>query len=344
MIGIDISDRSVKVAQLSSDPRLENPLTAYSWHAIEPGIIENGIVREPNILKKIILSTLQEGHLSPSTADAVVASVPENQSFLRVVEVPTMSDDETDEAIKWEVAQHIPFGLENVYLDWQPITVNRQTASGRQEILVGAAQKKVVDPLLAVLTSLKLDLVALELESQAILRALISPALHTSQSILIVDLGGSATNVVVYDHGALRFTASLQQGAQNMLRDVPKADLGLLSEPHDVFISDDDARRLTGILQPAQEELLVEIRSIVEFYKGVDNKHGVENIMITGGGANLPGLEAVVLKYFDNVNIQRGNPWINILAHEKNKQPPLSLKESVHFSTALGLALRKNDI
>ncbi len=340
MIGIDISDRSVKVVQLLNDKGV-NQLTAHSWHIIEPGIIERGVILEPNRLQKIILATFEQCHLDINAKDAVVASVPENQSFLRIIEVPVMSDEEINEAIKWEVAQHIPFGLENVHLDWQPVTSQHRPMAGRQEILVGAAQKKVVDPLLATLQGLKLDLAALELESQAIVRALISPELHAHQSLLIVDLGGSATNVIVYDHGAMRFTASLQQGAHNLLRDVPAADLDLLSEPHDIAIPKEAVERLAVILEPAQEELLVEIRDIINFYKDIDAEHGVEGILLTGGGANLPGLEAVILKYFDNVNIQRGNPWVNILSPGKSKHPTLSLKESVHFSTALGLALRK---
>ncbi|MCH8005031.1 MAG: DEAD/DEAH box helicase family protein, partial [Planctomycetes bacterium] len=40
-------------------------------------------------------------------------------------------EDEVDEAIQWEVAQHIPFGLENVYIDWQPVHSGHKAAAGR---------------------------------------------------------------------------------------------------------------------------------------------------------------------------------------------------------------------
>jgi len=340
MIGIDISDQSVKMVQLSADSGVRR-LQSYCWHSVDEGIIERGIIQEPKRLEQILVKTFEQCRLTPDVDDAVVASIPETQSFLRVIEVPSMSDDETDEAIKWEVAQHIPFGLENVYIDWQPIASGHKAADGRREVLVGAAQKKVIDPLLGVLHGLGLDAAALELESQGIVRALISPELKDKQGLLIVDLGGTATNVVIHDHGAMRFTASLQHGVSRISNVLPEGDKEVLAMPKNEDMSEEVANRVAEATRPAQEELVMEIRGIVEFYNGIDAQHEVQEILLTGGGANYPGLDSVVVKYFDDVHVQRGNPWVNILQEAKTKKTPMSLRESVHFSTALGLALRK---
>ncbi len=339
MIGIDISDRSIKMVQKSNVGG--DPVQSFCWHVIEEGVIERGIIMEPKKLSQALVQTFKRCHLAVDTDDAVVASIPETQSFLRVIEMPDMTDEETDEGVRWEVAQHIPFGLENVYIDWQPIPCGHQSAKGIREVLVGAAQKKVVDPLLVVLKELDLDVAALELESQAIVRALISPELQTKQGILVVDLGGSATNVIIHDHGAMRFTASLQHGVRRIAEALPAKDKEGLIVPTNEDFEPELARRVAEAMRPAQEELVMEIKGIVEFYNGIDAKHEVTEILLTGGGSNYPGLDRVVAKYFDDVHVQRGNPWANILPHSQMSKVPMSLKESVHFSTAIGLALRK---
>ena len=340
MIGLDISDRSVKVVQLSR--KRDRALQSHCFHVMPEGAIERGVIKDEDVVKRALKESLEQCRLQLPIKDSIVASVPETQSFLRVIEVPIMDDDEIDEAVQWEVSQHIPFGLENVYIDWQPVFgTGHKAAGGRQEVLVGAAQKKVVDPLVALLMSLGLDVAALELESQAIVRALVSGELKRKQGLLIVDLGGSATNVIIHDHGTMRFTAGVQRGGHNMLRDLSEEEQIKVSIPQPDSLSPQEAKRIAGVMLPAQEELVTEVRGVVEFYNSIDLQHEVREILLTGGGSNFPGLDKVFLRFFDNVHVQRGNPWVNILQTGKMKTMPIALSESVHFSTALGLALRK---
>jgi type IV pilus assembly protein PilM len=336
MIGLDISDHSIKLVQLTrSRP---HRLLAHCWHPIPDGVMTKGVIVNDKGLRQALVEIFARCRISPRVRDAMVVSIPETQSFLRVVEIPVMAEDEVDEAVQWEVAQHIPFGLENVYIDWQPLTTSHSATPGRMEVLVGAAQKQVIDPLYAALHQLKVDVAAFELESQAIVRSLISTELRQRQGLLIIDLGASATNVVIHDHGTIRFTASLQRGTKQFLSVLaPQQQAGIEGPPHELGAD------LAGIgqqLQPAYEGLVQEIRGIVEFYNSIDAQHEVREIVLTGGGSNLPQLDAVFPKYFDNVLVQRGNPWLAILPPGKAKQPPMTLQESVHFTTALGLALR----
>jgi type IV pilus assembly protein PilM len=336
MIGVDISDRSVKVVHLANS---DHQLLGATRQVLPEGAMSKGIIQQLSVVQKTFAVALQECHLKKGFSDAVVASIPETQSFLRVVEIPIMAEDEVTEAIPWEVAQHIPFGLENVYIDWQPLQSGHQASAGRREVLVGAAQKKVIDPLLTLLQSFDLDIAALELESQAIVRALISNELKSQQGLLIIDLGGSATNVVIHDHGALRFTASLLKGA-NDVRSVLSPQEADIVKNRVGELAPADIERISALLKPREQELAMEVKGITEFYNSIDEQHEVKDIVLTGGGSNLPGLEQVFLQYFENVQIQRGNPWVNVLSRKKELKAPLDPINSARFTTALGLALR----
>lgn len=335
MIGIDISSRSIKVVRLSNGQ--QRKLISHCWEAVPEQLITKGVITNVPAVQKLLQTVFKKCRID--MRDNVVASIPETQSFLRVVEIPLMPESEISEAVQWEVAQHIPFGLENVYIDWQPVLAGHAPASGRQEVLVGAAEKKVVDPLLEAFVGLGIELAAFELESQAIVRALISREMEMKKGLLIVDLGGSATNVVIFDHGTTRFTASLEKGSADLLRVLDPTVAGSIDGPPKEVAAQTQAVIAEKIL-PGLEEIVIEIQGIVEFYNGIDTNHEVREIFLTGGGANLPGFDRAVLKYFDNVHVQRGNPWVNVLPAGNDTTLPLGMQESVHYSTALGLALR----
>jgi type IV pilus assembly protein PilM len=341
MIGIDISDRTVKVVRLL-DGETRRLLGACSYE-VPDGVMKRGIIQEPKIMHKVVKETLKRCGVKGAIKDSIVASIPETQSFLRVIEVPDMDDEEMDEAVQWEVAQHIPFGLENVYIDWQRVGKDGHSVKGRQEVLVGAAQKKVIDPLLNLLQGLELDVAALELESQAIIRALISPELRSRQGLLVVDLGGTVTNVVIHDHGAIRFTANLEKGARDLAVVLSAAESKMLSKPRHDDLPHEISKTVKEKLRSVQEELVMEIRGVAEFYSGIDEQHDITGIILTGGGSNFPGMDEVFVRFFDNIHTLRGDPWVNVMPVGENRETPLTLRESVHFSTALGLALREVD-
>lgn len=339
MIGIDISDQTIKIVHLSPAPSWR--LLSHCMKVLPAGVIENGIVLDKKKMQEEIVSALSSCRISVKAKDSVVASIPETQSFLRVIEIPNMVEEEIHEAIRWEIAQHIPFGLENVYVDWQPSSPSTHSIKeGHMEVEVGAAQKRVVDPLYSVIHDIGLDVVAFELESQAIVRSLISRDWKLKQGILIVDIGNTATNVVVYDHSAVRFTASLPQGVMQLLRDISPDDAKNIVENLSALPKWFSDRAQAQILITA-ESLVHDIFGIVQFYNSIDANHTVKEIILTGGGSNLLGLDNAFLKYFTEVHIQRGNPWVNVLTGKNATKTPMDLQESVRYSTAIGLALRK---
>lgn len=302
--------------------------------------MSKGEITDQVKMQQVLRDALLQCRISGRIKIPVVASIPETQSFLRVIELPAMDASETGEAVLWEVAQHIPFGVDNVYMDWQPVPPSA-TAQGKdkQEVLVGAAEKRVVNSLLTLLQSLGLDVAAFELESQAIVRALISPELQLHKGLLVIDLGGSNTNVIVHDRGATRFTASLQRGASHLALALSADEVSALEGPVFKDVAKEFPHMADKLLS-GMRDLVAEIHGIVEFYTGLHPDNHINEILLTGGGTNLPGLADAFLYYFDDVHVQRGSPWVNVLTPGKDARAPMGIHESVHFATALGLAMR----
>jgi len=346
MIGVDISDRSIKIAEIDGGavPRLKT----VCWSPLLPNSIRRGVIQDVPVVTTALQQALTKCSPFPVASNEVVASIPEAQSFVKVIDLPQMPDSEVNEAIQWAVRQHIPFDLDRVYLDWQ--TVNAGNGQGeRRQVLVGAVQRDVVDPLLQVIDNAGLRPVALELEAQAIIRSLLPPASEEIRGILILDLGATVTNVIFFDQGALRFTTSVQMGGDDLTQKLAQTlhlDPGVAAEKKMLVGLGQAQGENSGIslaLRDALIELLQKVKATVQEMTAQMPEDAIRAILLSGGAANLSGIRDLIGEVFTGLPVQMGNPWTNISLDDRDQKAPLSPQDSNHFITALGLALRREN-
>ncbi len=342
MIGIDISDRSIKVAEVTDERNPE--LRTLGWSSMPAYVMHKGIIKDVPAVRESLRRAM--GAAAPHRVQGidVTASISEIQSFVKVLEVPKMGEDETDEAVRWAVRKHIPFDLERVYMDWEEIRSKRTT----REVLVGMAQRNVVDPLLGVIDDFDLSVVALELEAQAVMRCLLPMDAREAQGIrgvLVIDLGATSSNALLYDQGAMQFTTSIAVGGDDLTKQLA-SDLGVTVEQAIKLkenIGDKDKAGDPGVAKSLQAGALNLVKKIelatrdmlIQLAAGQEMKV----ILLTGGSANLEGITSVFSQVFVDVPVQMGNPWTNV---HKNKLS-LTTGDAMHFTTAIGLALRPRE-
>ena len=346
MVGIDISDRSIKVAEVTrSDTAV---LRTVCWSPVPTGLIDRGVIKDVDGVSAKLQEALIKCSPVSVVGKKVVVSIPETQSFVRVVEIPIMPEKDIDEAIQWAIRQHIPFDLEWVYLDWQPL-VSPARVAGHQQVLVGAARRDVVGPLMVVLDNLKLSIIALELEAQAVARSLLPMNEPEVRGVLVIDLGATATNVVFYDQGTMRFTTSIQQGGDdltNVLAQTLHLEPDIAAEKKatvGVSLDVQDAS-ITTVLREATQQMVVRIAQVVrQMMAQTDETNQIQAILLAGGSANLPGISDIFTEVFPGIPVQLGNPWTNLEQNREKAGLTLSTADALHFVTALGLALREED-
>ncbi len=345
MVGIDISDRSIKIVELAG--RNNSQIKTLCWSSLNENLMRRGIIQDVAQLTEAVQKAMTKCSPASVAGRDVIASIPEAQSFVRVLEVPTMSSREMNEAVQWAVRRHIPFDLERVYIDWESLSA-RSSLPGHTQVLVGAAQRDVVDPLLAVLDNLRLNVVALELEAQAIIRCLLPcdpQAAKEIRGVLAVDLGGTNTNVIYFDEGAMRFTANLQSGGDSFTqRIVSEHHLDARQTIEAITAGlDSTTPAVAETLRQSALDLVKKVERVVqEMTVQLPPERKVRAIVLSGGSANLSGLPAVFSEVFPGVPVHLGNPWTN-LSQKKQGGLNLSPGDALHFTTAIGLALRPAD-
>ena len=340
MIGLDVSDRSIKVIDLAEGPRRR--IRTACWSPLPPNLMRRGVIQDSTAVVLSIRQALTQCKGEPLHGSTVVLSIPETQSFVRALDLPVMNKRETDEAVQWAIRQHIPFDLDRVYIDWQPIPTS--SATDRQEILVGAAQRDVIDPLLAVIDEVGLRVVALELEAQAIVRSLLPFDSQTINGIVIVDIGATSTNIIFFDRGSIRFTTSVQRGGDDLTQQLAQTlhIAPQLAAETKALASGEE--RVVATLRESALSLIADLKRVMdEMSTKYSIDGGIRAVLLSGGSASLPGIIELFTEVFPGIPIQVGNPFINLTIDPEKQSAPISQEDAAHFTTAIGLALRNVD-
>lgn len=346
--GLDISDHSLKIANLQKK-RGGLRLTSWGEVSVPPEIIEEGQVKKKKELVQIIKSGLSEVQGRRLKTKEVVASLPEEKSFLEVIRMPQMEPSKVQEAVKFEAENYIPLPVEEVYLGSQ-IIPPVQNQKDYLEVLISALPQKVVDSYLSVLQEAGLQPVALENESLAICRALIEKS-KTRVPVLLVDLGATKTTFVAFSGYSPRFTYSIPVSSEGLSEALSK-NLGVSPKKAEKMKLKYGLRRKTATqkkvfdaLIPSLVDLSEQLKKYLDYYKThASSKHlppdgkKIKKILLCGGGANLWGI-APFLSNQLQATVEIGNPWVNI---SKSQKPPSKMdpKKSLIYTAALGLALK----
>jgi len=349
--GLDISDLSLKIAKLEKKGNFFR-LVSFGEVEVPPGIIEQGEIKNEERLVEILKKGKKLVKGKELKTKYVVVSLPEEKAFLQVIQMPKMSREELREAIRIEAEDYIPLPLEEVYLDFQEV-LPLHNQLDHLDILIAALPKSTVDPYLSVLKKADLRPIVFEIESQAISRALVKDQIIPSR-LLIIDLGATRTSLIIFSGSSLRFTFSIRISSQELTEAISRAlkikkgEAEKLKREYGIERKRGDLKseKIFNALLPLLTNMVSEIKKCLSYYHThASHEHlppegrKEEKILLCGGGANLKGLREFLAREL-KMEVQLGNPWVNIFSHPLKEIPPISYEESLKYTTALGLALR----
>lgn len=360
---LDISELSFKIIKLKKD-RKKIRLASFGEFVIPSGIIEDGEIKNEDSLSNIIRGSIKKTKGEKIKTKYVAVSLPEQKSFLQVIKLPKMTKQELNKAVKFEAENYIPLPLDEVYLDFQIIKSLKKDAS-HYNILIAALPKKIIDSYVSSIKKAGLIPVTLEIESQAISRALIKGKI-SQEPVLLIDLGATRTSVIIFSGSTVCFTTSIPISSQDFTKiiakklkvDLEKAEklkrnfglevcqkITLRKKVKSIkfekeFVED---KRILESLAPLIINLTKEIKKYLNYCEthniyNFNNNH-IKNIILCGGGANLKGLDKV-LSLELGIPTVVGNPWANVFAEDYKEMKNLSYEKSLSYTTAIGLALR----
>ncbi len=339
-VGLDISDQSIKFAEIA--PRRGRlDLARYGEHPLDLGIIEAGEVKSPAALARALAELRVTHHL-----DYVVASLPEEEAYIVRLELPVLAARDIYGSIELQLEEHVPLPVDKVVFDYDVVSAPT-TERPEYTVAVSVLPRDTVAAYSAALAEAGLYLLALEIETQAIARALVPD--DDACTTLLVDFGKTRTSFSVLFGGVVQYTSTFNNiGGQDLSASLKKnlnvdeAEAERIKIERGILRARKD-KELFSALLPLVSVLRDEIAKQFKYWNenlGRTIGRPIERVLVCGGQSSLPGL-AEYLGLSLGVPVTLGDVWRNLFEVGRSKVPPLTRNQSLRYATAIGLALRR---
>jgi len=332
--GLDIGTHSIKAVQLRRE-KGKPVLVSYATVNSPPQVLKSEADEDRKALSTAIKNLLQEAEIKTAN---VVAALPEAKLFTGVVEFPKMSAKELASSLEYEAEQYLPTSVKDSSFDFEIV----DERGDKMDVLLVAAPNALVNRYLAVLEGAGLTVLALEPETAACVRSLMSNGAD-SPPTLLVSIGASTTDLVIAERGKIKFARSVATGGKALGRAVAQA-FGFEEEQAESYKRSYglEGEKLEGkiveALKPVFKVIVEEMKRSLDFYHSRDKGTEVRRIVLAGGSANLPGV-VVYLAFEFGLEVQLGNPWRGVAVGETFKREELE-EVGPSLAVAIGLALR----
>jgi type IV pilus assembly protein PilM len=165
------------------------------------------------------------------------------------------------------------------------------------------------------------------------------PANGRDQNIALVDIGAHVTHFYVLRNSQFLFSRDQAFGGNQLTMDIQRA-FNLSAEEAE------SAKRNQGlpenydndVLQPFMETLALEITRALQFFFTSTSYNQVDHIVLSGGGALLPGLDELVAKRAGVATVI-ANPFASMQTSDRIRSRQLA-QDAPMLLIACGLALR----
>lgn len=340
-LGIDIGTAFLKVAEVSW--KADRPtLNCAGVTHLPQNIVADGKIIDSDALTEVLKKLCSTCGAACRNA---VSAIGKQAVFVRELSLPVMDGEELKEALKWEAEQYVPYAPGTYYQDFS-VAGSGQTEQEMKVLLV-AAQHSVVNDVVQVIKNAGLRPAAIDIEPLALYRTVTGTA-----DAMIVDMGKDISQVAVFRDGSPTVIRNLPFGGQKFtsiimsvlgLNELEAERLkcrqnGLLQRPDAERTSSDIHRHL----RPLVDEVAYELRRTIDYYQVQHKEAIIENIFLTGGGAQLHNLAANLAAQLDlPVAVHDPLQMLDIIP-SLNRQYLAGI--APQLSVSIGLGMRAGDI
>lgn len=321
-LGVDIGTTSIKLVELRKKQNIVE-LTNY-------GILEKygHLERINDAIQTDSFKLLEEStalllrqliEKSKTKNQKAFMSLPSFSGFISLMEIPEMSVKEIAKAVRFQAGQYIPMPLHETTLDWQII----EKTEGKLIILLMGVPTDIIKRYIRSAELAKIDLKGLELENVAVARLF---GKKEKGTFALVDIGGRNTSISIIDKGALRMSHSIDTAGGDLTQ-VISSGLGVnplraeeLKKVYGLNIQARGEVKIIDLLTPLMDVIKRETEKIINNYY-IRTKRKTEKIVITGGGANLQGIENYYSERL-SLPVIKGDPFSwGLISYNPNLAP-----------------------
>jgi type IV pilus assembly protein PilM len=350
LIGIDISATGIKLVELAGSA------DGYKLKALavvplpRDAIVENTVI-DSMAVSQGLLDALEIAN--PSTHKAAIA-VSGNAVIIKTVKMPTTTEFELETQIEFEADQHVPYDIDDVYLDFE-ILGSVPDSPDEMEVVLAACKREVIDDYQLVLSEAGIEATCVDcavfaLENALETTGLSSEGLAEGESIgeeevdpavAMVNIGANLVNINIMINGQMAFVRDQFYGGQNLTEEIQKE--------HNVSYQAAEemkTERFSEISPEALERFYVGLTSelvrSLDFYSASHADNPVQKMLLSGGCALIPDIETELEQRL-GIQSEVINPFVGIGISSRKFDMDYLNRIGPSMMVPVGLALRGFD-
>jgi type IV pilus assembly protein PilM len=210
VVGLDVQPGLVAAVQARVNGAILAERAAAA--ALPADAMREGDVMDP----AAVTEALRELFAGSRLGKRVRVGVANQRTVMRTLELPPVSDaKELAAAVQFQAQDQIPMPLASAVMDFHALGVVDTPAGPRQKVVVVAAQRDMIERLLAVVRGAGLTPVGIDLSAFAMIRSLHRSTPDQTGRVLYLNVDG-LTNVAIAEGTVCRFTRVVGGGFEEM--------------------------------------------------------------------------------------------------------------------------------
>ena len=336
VVGLDIGSSSIKAVELTRS-KGQIGVTHIGFEPLASDIVVDSMIVDSGSVSSAISKIFADNTMK---SKLVATSVSGHSVIVKKISIPTMSEQELAEHINTEAAQHIPFDISDVNIDFQILS---EDLSGPQmEVLLVAVKKDKILNYTNVLSLAGKSPAIVDIDAFALQNCYeynYDPAPGTTVALL--NLGASVMNINIVKGATPLFTRDVSVGG-NQYTDSLQKELDLSFDDAESLklgrqVGTVSADAKGPILQQVTEIIVLEIQKTFDFFRATAPGEHIERIYLAGGSSKVPGLIEALRQEF-SIPVELLNPFQRVQLPQG--ESVLVDQNAGQLAVAVGLALR----
>ncbi|MEZ6061161.1 MAG: type IV pilus assembly protein PilM [Planctomycetaceae bacterium] len=349
--GIDIGQAGLKAMRLRSDEDSGKVrATAFDY------IPHPKILSQPDAIPEELISQAVSTFLSRNKieGDLIAVSVSGQTSLAKFIKLPPVEPSKVAEIVKYEAKQQIPFDLEEVVWDYQPIGGGVEESGFMLEAEVGlfAMKRELIYQAMRPLTDNGAEVELVQISPLALYNYLSYDVLGFRRTEETPEPPNSEDYYIVLDMGADNTTLLVSNGRNIWIRNVPIGGnhftRSLTREMKLTFAKAEhlkcnatkapDPKAVFQAMRPVFNDYVTEIQRSIGYFGSVNRAAKIKKVIGVGNGFKLAGLQKFLQQnlQYDVVRLEH----LDGVSGDSVLTDPLFMDNMMTFAVPYGLALQ----
>ena len=221
----------------------------------------------------------------------VLVSVPGHMAFSRFAKLPPVDPKRIPDIVRFEAQQQIPFAIEDVEWDYQ---VFAREDSPDVEVGIFAITKDRISEFLENYNAVGMRVDGVSFSPVAVYNAMAYDLELGDESTghVIMDIGTTATDVIIVDEGRL-WTRTLPIGGNNFTEALVRSFKLSFPKAEDLkrkASTSKYARQIFTAMRPVFADMVQEMQRSIGFYQSINRDAQLDKLVGIGSTFKLPGL------------------------------------------------------